>query len=278
MKRIGEAIMFNEIIACLDGSSLAEKILPLARGITAPEGGRLTLLRVVQHTNELAQEETYLRDCARQYSAELRFRVAADPTLAILEELERNPRSIAALTTHGRTAWAEAILGSVALPVIRGAKRPVIVLRPLDSGRKPPKRITTIALGLDGTGFSEKMISPTVKAAQTLSAKLLLLHALPVHPNLAPLADREKSDVLESSYLRGKAADIKAEHGIDAQWEVLHGEAGDAISRYLNDMPDTLLAMTTHARSAVERAVLGSVAGYCIRHAGVPLLLYWPQH
>ena len=41
--------------------------------------------------------------------------------------------------------------------------------------------------------------------------------------------------------------------------------------------PDTLLAMTTHARSGIERAVLGSVAGYCVRHAGVPLLLYWPH-
>ncbi len=49
--------MFDEIIACLDGSSLAEQILPLARGITAPRGGRLTLLRIVQHTDELAAEE-----------------------------------------------------------------------------------------------------------------------------------------------------------------------------------------------------------------------------
>ena len=29
--------MFDEILACLDGSSLAEKILPLARGIAAAQ-------------------------------------------------------------------------------------------------------------------------------------------------------------------------------------------------------------------------------------------------
>ncbi len=35
--------------------------------------------------------------------------------------------------------------------------------------------------------------------------------------------------------------------------------------------------MTTHARGGVERVVLGSVAGACVRRAGVPLLLYWPH-
>lgn len=268
--------MFDEIIACLDGSSLAEKILPLARGITAPRGGRLTLLKIVQHTDELAAEEEYLRDCARQYSAELRFRVSSDPAVAIVAELERDPRAIAALTTHGRTAWMEAILGSVALRVIREAKRPVIVFRSLDNAREAPKKISTIALALDGSRFSEKMISHAVKAAQFLSARLMLIQALPIHPNLAPLAEHEKSDILESSYLHRKAADIKAAHGSDAQWEVLHGDPADAICRYLNGAPETMLAMTTHARSGVERVVLGSVAGACLR-AGVPLLLYWPH-
>ena len=66
-----------------------------------------------------------------------------------------------------------------------------------------------------------------------------------------------------------------APRGVD--WEVLHGDPADAICRYVQGMPDTLLARTMHARRAVERAVLGSVASYYVRHAGVPMLLYWPQ-
>jgi len=269
--------MFDEIIACVDGSSLAEKVLPLARGITAPRKGRLTLLRVVEDTDELATEENYLRDCARQYSAELRFRVSSDPAEAILAELKRDPRAVAALTTHGRTAWMEAILGSVALRVIRDAKRPVIVFRPLDNDREAPKKISTIALALDGGRFSERIITYAVKAAQGLSARLTLIQALPIHPNLAPLAEHEKSDILESSYLHRTAADIKAAYSIDAQWEVLHGDPADAICRYLIGAPETILAMTTHARGGIARVALGSVAAACVRHAGVPLLLYWPH-
>lgn len=269
--------MFDEVIACLDGSSLAETILPLARGLTAAKGGTLTLLRVVADAAELSAEENYLRDCARQYSGQLRFLVAADPAGAIGAELERNPNAIAALTTHGRTAWTEAILGSVALRVIRAAKRPVILFCPLDRDGDAPKKISKIVLALDGSEFAERMISHAAKAARSLKAQLLLVQALPVGTPGAPLKDHEKSDISESSYLHWQAADIKKKYTVTAQWEVLHGEPAKAICQYLEGTAETMLALTTHARGAVERAMLGSVAAQCIRHSGVPLLLYWPQ-
>jgi nucleotide-binding universal stress UspA family protein len=268
--------MFDEVIACLDGSSLAETILPLARGLTATQGGTLTLLRVVADAAELSAEENYLRDCARQYSGQLRFLVAADPAGAIGAELERNANAIAALTTHGRTAWGEAILGSVALRVIRAAKRPVILYCPLDRDGDAPKKISKIVLALDGSEFAERMISYAAKAAQSLRAQLLLVQALPVGAPLAPLKNHEKSDISESGYLHRQAAEIKKKYAVPAQWEVLHGDPAAAICQYLKGMPETMLMLTTHARGAVERAMLGSVAAECIRHAGVPLLLYWP--
>ena len=269
--------MFEEVLVCLDGSPLAETILPLARAITARKGGKLTLLRIVRDSAELSAEEDYLRDCARRYGAGLRFIVSTDPASAIGAELERTPHSIAALTTHGRTAWIEGILGSVALQVLRESKQPVILFRPLGERSKTPEKISTVAVALDATEFSEQIVPYAVRAAQSLSARLLLIQALPVHPPILPGPDQETVVLLESSYLQRQAANIRAAHGIEPQWEVLHGVPADAICRYLKDMPDTLLAMTTHARSGIERAVLGSVAGYCVRHTGVPLLLYWPH-
>jgi nucleotide-binding universal stress UspA family protein len=106
----------------------------------------------------------------------------------------------------------------------------------------------------------------------------LLVQALPVGAPAAPLNKHEKSDISESSYLHRQAAEIKKKYAVPAEWEVLHGEPAAAICRFLKGMPETMLALTTHARGAVERAMLGSVAAECIRHAGVPLLLYWPEH
>jgi nucleotide-binding universal stress UspA family protein len=270
--------VFDEVIVCLDGSSLAEKIIPLARGLTQATAGKLIFLRVVQDPAEIWGEEEYLTDCARQYGAQLRLAVSLDPARAIRAELDREPRAIAALTTHGRTAWAEAIMGSMALRVLREAMRPVLLFRPREEDCEAPGKITTVAAALDGSAFSEKIVSYAVRAARSLSARLVLLQALPVVRPGPVLSHGEKADIVESAYLHRKAVEIQAAQGIEVQWEVLHGEPDDALCRYLKDMPETLLAMTTHARGGAERVVLGSVAGFCVRHAGVPLLLYWPPH
>ena len=173
--------MFDQVIVCLDGSSLAEQIIPLARGLTRATAGKLIFFRVVEDPAEMSAEESYLKDCARHYDAELRFAVSPDPVAAIKTELEREPRAIAALTTHGRTAWTEAIIGSIAFRVLRESMRPVLLFRPHDKDSEAPNKITRVTAALDGSAFSEKIIPYAVRAARSLSAHLLLVQALPVH-------------------------------------------------------------------------------------------------
>jgi nucleotide-binding universal stress UspA family protein len=269
--------MPEEILACLDGSSLAEKILPLAQGIAALKNATLTVFRVVEDADQLSSEEAYLRERARRFGAQIGFAVSRDPGSAILEELKKVPRAIAVMTTHGRSSWSEALLGSVALQVLRGAMRPMILYRPPVEHNDAPARISTLVLALDGGDFSEKIIPFAAPMAKSLKARLFLVHALPLdQPVLPALRPQERSDVSEASYLRHKAGEIKKIYAMDCDWEVLHGQPADAICRYVKGMPETMLAMTTHARSALKRAVLGSVAGACLRRAGVPMLIYWP--
>jgi nucleotide-binding universal stress UspA family protein len=169
--------VFDELIVCLDGSSVAEKMIPLAHGLTQATGGKLVFLRVVEDAAEISAEEEYLTVCARQYGAQLRFAVSADPAEAIRTELVREPRAIAALTTHGRAAWAEAIMGSVAFRVLRESKRPVLLFRPQGKTDEVSRRITSVAVTLDGNEFSEKIIPHAIRAVRSLSARLLLLQA-----------------------------------------------------------------------------------------------------
>jgi len=267
--------MFDEVIVCLDGSSQAEKILPLARGIAAARCGRLNLLRVVQDVAELAAEEDYLRDCARQYAAKLVLLVGADAGAAIAAHLTTRNNATAALTTHGRTAWSQAIMGSVALRVIREAKRPVLIFCPIDDASEAPQKIDNIVVPLDGSILSETIIPFATDAARSLNSGLSLVQVLPAQA--ATPSRLENSDVNEAAYLHSKAAAVKKRYAIEAQWEVLHGAVVDALCRYVATLPNSLLAMTTHARSGIERAILGSVAAACVRRAGVPLLLYWPR-
>jgi len=269
--------MIDEIIVCLDGSSMAETIAPIAQGIATVRAATLTVFRALRNPGEVATEEDYLRAAARRFGAQIRVAVSDDPAQAIIQELEKNPGAMAALTTHGRTALGEAILGSVAHRVLRGAERPIMLYRPLGRADEAPERITTLAVALDGSEFAEAIIPFAAEMAKSLAAQLTLLQALPLESAVPPLPEPKKADLLESSYLHRQADAIKTTFGLEAQWDVLHGEAAQAICSYLAGMPDTMLAMTTHGRGALQRAVLGSVASECIRHAGCPLLLYWPH-
>jgi len=268
--------MIDEILVCLDGSSWAEKILPLARGIARAARAQLTFLRVVEDTDELAAEENYMREEAGRFGAQVRFVVSPDAAGAIQEELQGHPGAIAVMTTHGRTAWTEAILGSIALKLVRTSRRPVILCRPLRHDRDLPKKISTILVALDGSEFSERMIPFAVEMARALSARLQLIQALPLHSQIPQMPGQARSDVLESSYLHRKAAEIKSTLAIECEFEVIHGEPAEAICRYVDGMPETMLALTSHGRGGLERAIFGSVAAACVRNAGVPILIYWP--
>src|SRR5215467_14204791 len=92
------------------------------------------------------------------WGSQLRWLLSHDPPAAIIEELAKNPQALPVITTHGRTAWAEALLGSVALQVIRGVKQPVLLHRPLADHREAPVKIATLVIALDGSKFSEKII------------------------------------------------------------------------------------------------------------------------
>ena len=269
--------MFDEILACLDGSPLAEAVLPLAHGIAAAAGARLTLIRVAVDKDEIVAEENHLHDCALRYGAQLKVLMGAEPGRAIVAELETSPGAIPAMTTHGRSALAEALIGSVALDVIQNGRRPVILCRSPAANQKPPDTIRTIAVALDGGEFSERIIFAVAELAKGINAKVMLLQVLPAEFSKSTAPGVPAGDIIESSYLHAKAAEIEKIYGLESNWDVLHGEPGDAISQYVTGIPNTLLAMTSHARRGLQRAILGSVAADCIRKASVPMLIYWPH-
>jgi nucleotide-binding universal stress UspA family protein len=218
-----------------------------------------------------------LRDCARRHGAQSKFLIGADPGEAIVTELKNSPGALVAMTTHGRSAWTEAIIGSVALSVIQQSRRPVVIYCSQADDQKAPSTIQTIAVALDGGEFSEQIIPAAVEFAKAINAKLLLLQVLPAGFSNSSMPNIPAGDILESSYLRAKAAEIEKNYGIESNWDVLHGEPGDAISHYMAGSSKTLIAMTSHARSGLQRAILGSVAAECIRKSGAPMLIYWPH-
>jgi len=151
--------MYKRIVVPLDGSELAEGVLPAVRSITEryPET-EVVLMRVIAYPHYEALEadanatERMLQTLKEHSSAYLQriaeglatqgvrtrteVRLARGPVAdAIVDFVDDVEAELVAMCTHGRSGPARWLLGSVAERVVRGARCPVLLYRPIRHGR-----------------------------------------------------------------------------------------------------------------------------------------------
>jgi nucleotide-binding universal stress UspA family protein len=148
---------YRHIVVPLDGSGLAEQMLPRALAIARLLRARVTLLRVLVPLLALArpspvsrpdaadlvrqqgEAERYLERARRRLTSagpatiDTAIVVDANPARAILEYAASHDVDLVALTTHGRGAAGRLMIGSVADKVLRGAGTDVLVYHPQSS-------------------------------------------------------------------------------------------------------------------------------------------------
>jgi nucleotide-binding universal stress UspA family protein len=162
---LADAKRFKKILVPLDGSRLAEQILPHARQLARVDGAALTLLHVGRPhwTPVSVLPFVYASDVAPMATAEIDFEgpareylddvattgkatdpcftdvriTDAQPALAILDYAKANDFDAIAITTHGHGGLRRLLLGSVADKVVRGADVPVLVYRPHSDSAGP---------------------------------------------------------------------------------------------------------------------------------------------
>jgi nucleotide-binding universal stress UspA family protein len=142
------APVVTHMLIPLDGSPLAEQVLPPALELARLLEARCTLLRVIEsddaptvHTScrpcapPEADAMAYLESVARTARAQglrvdTRVATARHAAACIVEQSQKSFGYIIALATHGRGGLRRMLLGSVADKVIRGSTLPVLVFRP----------------------------------------------------------------------------------------------------------------------------------------------------
>ncbi len=150
----GEALPAQpDILVPLDGSPFAETALPFAQEMAHALNGRLVLMRVivpppqwvdpmvvVPYPNDeiVARDEqdatAYLANLKEQLEAEdyrvetvIKIGPASD---TILQECQDQPIKLVVIATHGRTGFARALFGSVAISVLHHGDLPLLLVRP----------------------------------------------------------------------------------------------------------------------------------------------------
>jgi nucleotide-binding universal stress UspA family protein len=151
--------MYRHILVPLDGSALAEQVLPHVQALVKPEDDvRITLLRAVQpvhastvefggmYAGAVAQleEREPAEQAAKEYLVPIANRLQADgyhvalhisrlmAAEAILDYTEHHHVDLIAIATHGRSGVSRWVFGSVTQKVIQASHVPVLVIRPED--------------------------------------------------------------------------------------------------------------------------------------------------
>jgi nucleotide-binding universal stress UspA family protein len=142
-----------------------------------------------------------------------------------------------------------------------------------------------IMVPLDGSTFAEHAIPAALGVAEASDAQLHLVqvHELPFVPTSPELmvpydaGQDERLRAQEREYLLGIANRLADQRGLSVRTELVDGQPPAALAMYAQDSAIDLVVMTTHGRSGLSRAWLGSVADGVVRRSGVPVLLLRPR-
>ena len=281
--------MIERILAPLDGSELAETVLPYVEHLAARTGAGVRLLRVVSNEAERAEATAYLqakRDELRQRAVEPSVAVApVGEAETILAEADNWDVSLIAMSTHGQSGVLRWVFGSVADKVLHGSSRPLLLVRSRPARERPAEvKIERILVPLDGSELSLSVLPYVEDVAKALGASLVLFNAvipLDIYPGAEVAPTRVGSiidDLLAQAHSFLTAVEKEcAGRGVKARSVATIGFPVDETARVATEVGAGLIALATHGRSGVNRWIMGSVADGVVRRSALPCLLVRPE-
>jgi nucleotide-binding universal stress UspA family protein len=289
----------------LDGSKLAENVLPYARTLAGALDCPIELLSVVDsmdfarsanagHARDLdtiieaitRDSRQYLEGIARTFTG-IAVTSVAEQGVAdriIIERAAGDKETLIAMATRGRSGIHRWLMGSVAEKVLRGATNHLLLVRGDAEGKSTGEAtLKSIVVPLDGSRLAETVLPRAVELAKKLSLAIVLTRAYqlplssyggtanPYIPNNDALLNLVREEA--GTYLEAKVNELH-QNGVEKVSSILMvGSGADEIIDLARGTPDNLIAMCTHGRSGVNRWVLGSVTEKVVRHSGDPVLV-----
>ena len=297
--------MYTRMLIPLDGSKLAENVLPYARALAEALDLRIELLSVVDtmdfartthagHVRDfdpiieaaVREGEQYLEGVARSFTG-LKVTCVVEQGQAdqiIIEKAAGDKETLIGMATRGRSGIHRWLMGSVAEKVLRGATNPLLLVRGDEEGKSDgAATLKSIVVPLDGSKLAETVLPRAVELAKKLSLEIVLTRAYQIPlssygvadaayiPNPNALMNVVKEEA--GAYLETKVNELR-QTGVEKVSSILLvGSGADEIIDLARTTPDNLIAMCTHGRSGVKRWALGSVTEKVVRHSGDPVLV-----
>jgi nucleotide-binding universal stress UspA family protein len=289
------------ILVPLDGSELAEGAVPYAAALARALHERIVLVTAWEGTEselganfpsmamDVEQQATthftgYL-DGVKQHISGVEVETmirSGDAGDEILRAAEETRARMLVIATHGRSGIGRWFYGSTAGHLLRNADVPVVAVGPHALEKKQADvAIKHVMVPLDGSEMGEKALPAGAALAKALGARISLVRgvrwAVQAYPYSMPDAYLPQVDQeLEAGakkYLQRQQAALA---GANADAFVVRGAVAEGLLDFVDKESVDFIVMTTHARTGLARAALGSVADRMLQ-AAAPVMLVRPD-
>jgi nucleotide-binding universal stress UspA family protein len=288
--------MNRKIIVPLDGSELAEVVLPFAEEVVGRTGSELILISVreLNDSRSLRMLQSYLEkiaETAKVNAEKYQKYPGGEPVNVRWEILKGNPaeeivafankedESRIMMATHGQSGFTRWALGSVADKVSRVINRPITLIRAKGSRPAVHDRgfFNKILAPLDGSKESEVTIPDVEELARNMEADVTLLQVVKLENAIVSYMGIKGIESLKASakdYLEQLTASMQNK-GVSTKYVMIEtrGDIAEEINNYTAQNYIDLVVMATHGRSGPRRWVLGSVANKVLNEGNTPIML-----
>ena len=304
--------MYDRILVPLDGSPLAEQVLPYVSRISLGMGIPVHLMQVLHTVSEEMADPAHgfvrssvdagMHDQAVDYLNSVKRNmtgkeitcdaVEGNVVSRIIEEAGKTPGALVAMSTHGRSGVTRMLMGSITDNILHHIKNPMLIVRGHRDGEPAlDPNLKTIIVPLDGSPLAEQILPHVAALANALELKVTLLRAAVTKDQFSAATGFEQIDGLTGvhfqnfeamthtagnqalDYMKGQEAFLRRQGVADVDHRIIPGSAAHVIVDAALETPDNLVAMTTHGRSGPTRWTLGSVTDRVVRHSGDPVLV-----
>jgi nucleotide-binding universal stress UspA family protein len=295
--------MFKHILIPLDGSLLAEAVLPAGAYLAGACGSLVTLLHVIErdaprevhgerHLHDAREAEEYLDEVARRaFPAGMRverhvhMNGVTDVAAGIALHVGEFEPDLILMCTHGRGGLRGLIFGRIAHRVVKLGTRPVLLIPPHAAGLVPAFSCRRLLVTLDGNPAHEGSLRVAEGLMRACGSELRLLMVVPTSGTLSgeeaatatmlpgativllELAEREAEQYLERLVISLQAAGGNVSSG------VLRGDPITDIVKAAEQSHADLIVMATHGTIGLEAFWSGSAAAKVATRTRIPLLL-----
>lgn len=292
--------MITHLLIPLDGSSLAEVVLPYAKTLYKAFHPRITLIHMIEQgasgsihgEKHLASEDEACAYLAKV--AETCFPADADITChvhteavenvadSLADHIEELEPDLVLMCAHGNGGWRDFTIGNLAHQVISRTLIPILLIT---KEPDPQGRLDTFLVCLDGTDEHAGILPAAIEFGKGLKAAVTLMTV--VHtPASLPGSDAETGRLLPGTtravldateeyayeYL-GQKALLFEDAGLKAAIRVLRGYPAQEILETLKGNEYDLVVVGTHGKAGLGAFWAGSVGAKVISDSSVPVFM-----